>query len=209
MSGCRKSLVALAAGVLVMLTAGKAWSGDNPPGQASGDGQSGSSASPLAAPELNKQNVERMIVEALVILNKSKDTFRVASAKLPDLIKDNREFRRLDREVELCRDEIYPAVASGEKLKDNPHLLRDAVRMYIAMRILEQRSLRLSDHLSTIEGGSPLSMQVFDMANKVGRINLRLQPYFLRLVDAYQAQTPEGSVEDYMHWQGQQTGPVL
>lgn len=165
----------------------------------------------VPAPSYSKQDVQALVGEALNVLAKAKDVLRVTSSKLPDLITDNREFRRFDREVELCRDETYPAVASAGKLKDSPHLLRDAMRMYIAMRICEQRCLRLSDHLSTLpaQGASQLATQTFDVANRLGRINLKLQPFIIRLLDAYQSEAPAGRIEDYL-WQGTQVqGPVL
>jgi predicted RNA-binding Zn ribbon-like protein len=165
----------------------------------------------IAAPGYSKQDVQNLLAEALNVLAKAKDVLRITSSKLPDLVTDNREFRRFDREVELCRDETYPAVSSAGKLKESPHLLRDAVRMYITMRICEQRCLRLSDHLSSVQaqGASQLSAQVFDVANRLGRVNLKLQPYFIRLIDTYQAEAPAGRVEDDL-WQGTQVqGPVL
>lgn len=179
------------------------------PGSAAG--QDNASSAPPPSAGLSKPAVIALLSESLNVMGKAKDVLRLTSAKLPDLVPDVREFRRFDREVELARDEIYPAVTSATKLKDNPNLLRDAVRMYLALRILEQRCLRLSDHLGTISGGSQTSLSIVELANKLGRINLKLQPYVFRLVDAYQAESSSGHVEENMQWQGvpQTQGPVL
>lgn len=159
---------------------------------------------------LGKKETLAVIAESAATLNKAKAVLRLAGTKLPDLVSDNREFRRLDRQIEICRDDLFPALASAEKLKEEPDGLRDAVRLVVNMRVLEQHCLRLSDRLGLVQNAQAgqLATQIVDIANRVGRMNLKLQPYFYRLVDVYQSAAAEDKVDSGMHWE-ETASPVL
>ena len=157
-------------------------------------------------PDLSKKQVKVLIEESLTTLAKSKDILRFASVKLPDLIEDKQQFRNIDREIELVRGDVYPAVSAAEKLKNGPQLLREAIRLYGGLRVFEQRLILLGERLGALQNAAaqPLAVQVVDLANRVGRLNLKLQPYVYKLIDAYQSAAPEGKVEAGMEWDSTQ-----
>ncbi|HEY9871077.1 MAG TPA: hypothetical protein V6D08_18065 [Candidatus Obscuribacterales bacterium] len=163
---------------------------------------------------LSRKDALALIEESAAVLTKGQQILRFASVKIPNLVTDNLKFRRLDRELENCRAETYPALDAAERLKSRPQNLRELVRLYVGLRLLEERLMPLSEHLAGVGNPSanPLSVQIVDLANKVARVALRLHPYVYRVVDAYQSQASDVKVDINLGWAGDESevqGPGL
>jgi hypothetical protein len=150
-----------------------------------------------AKSSLTRKELDAVLDESLRWLTRAKDLLRIASVKLPDLIKDNVRFRLVDRALELCREETYPAVAAGERLKKNPRLLRSNIQFYTGMRLLQLRCLVLSERLQcppTPETAN-MSTQMLDLSNKFGTLTLKLHPYVYKVVDSYESTAPAARID--------------
>jgi hypothetical protein len=163
---------------------------------------------------LSRKDALALIDESVAVLTKGQQILRFASVKIPNLVTDNLQFRRLDRELENCRAETYPALDAAERLKSRPQNLRELVRLYVGLRLLEERLMPLSEHIAGVGSASAtaLSVEIVDLANKVARVALRLHPYVYRVVDAYQSQASDVKVDINLGWaadEDQVQGPGL
>lgn len=146
---------------------------------------------------ITRKEFDAQIDESLKWLNKAKELLRLASVRLPELIKDTSRFRTVDKAIELCREETYPAVAAAERLKKNPRALRSIVQLYTGMRLLQLRCVVLSERLScppTPETAN-MSTQMMDLSNYFGRVTLKLHPYVYKVVDTYETSAPSARIE--------------
>jgi len=159
---------------------------------------------PQKPPPLAKSDALGLLDESIKTVKKGQEILRFVSVKLPGLTTDNYNFRRIDKQLELCRGETYPALDAAERLKTRPQNLRDLVRLYLSLRILEERLMLLSDHLLSVgnQSATPLSVQVIDLSNRIGRLSLKVNPYVYKVVDAYQAAAPELKVDMNLGWAG-------
>lgn len=155
-----------------------------------------------AQPAEGRKEAVGLIDESQRTLSRGQDVLRFASVKLAGLVTDNLKFRKLDRELENARQEFYPALNACEKLKSRPQNLREMVRLYVGLRLLEERLNLVSAHFSLIESPAarPLSVQIMDLSNKVGRLALKLHPLVYKVIDAYQAAAPNTQVEINLKW---------
>lgn len=151
-----------------------------------------------------KSDAKTLLDESIKIVKKGQEILRFASVKLPGLTTDNYNFRRLDKQLEHCRSMTYPALDAAERLKDRPQNLRELVRLYLSLRILEERLMLLSDHLLSVgnQSANPLSVQIVDLANRIGRVSLKVNPYVYKVVDAYTAAAPGMKVDLNLGWAG-------
>ena len=151
-----------------------------------------------------KSDALKLLDASIMTVKKGQEILRFISVKLPGLTTDNYNFRRLDKQVENCRGETYPALDAAEHLKTRPQNLHELVRLYLSLRILEERLLLLSDHLLSVgnQSATPLSVQVIDLSNRVGRISLKINPYVYKVVDAYQSAAPDLKVDMNLGWSG-------
>jgi len=161
-------------------------------------------ATPQKPPAFAKTDALGLIDESIRTLKKGQEVLRFISVKLPGLTTDNYNFRRLDKQLENCRGETYPALDAAERLKARPQNLRDLLRLYLSLRILEERLMLLSDHLLAAgsQSATPLSVQVIDLSNRIGRVSLKVNPYLYKVVDAYQAAAPDLKVDMNLGWAG-------
>lgn len=149
-----------------------------------------------------RKDVVNLIDETTTSLQKGQAVLRFASVKLPSLITDNVKFRKLDHELEDCRQEFYPALNAAERLKPKPQNLRELVRLYVGLRLVEERLKFVSDQLSALDNAHarPLAVQIMDTSNKVGRIAMRLHPIVYKVIDAYTAAAPDTKVQINLQW---------
>jgi hypothetical protein len=150
-----------------------------------------------AKSSINRKELDAHIDESIKWLNKAKELLRLASVRLPDLIKDTSRFRTVDRAIELCREETYPAVAAAERVKKNPRALRSLVQLYLGMRLLQLRCVVLSERLScppTPETAN-MSTQMMDLSNYFGKVTLKLHPYVYKVVDSYETSAPSAKID--------------
>jgi hypothetical protein len=164
----------------------------------------GEEATPQKPPPFSKTDALGLVDESIKTIKKGQEVLRFVSVKLPGLTSDNYNFRRLDKQLEHCRGETYPALDAAERLKTRPQNLRELLRLYLSLRILEERLMLLSDHLLSLgdQSATPLSVQVVDLSNRVGRLSLKVNPYLYRVVDAYQAAAPDLKVDMDLGWAG-------
>jgi hypothetical protein len=158
-----------------------------------------------AKSSLTRKEADAILNESLTWLNRAKDLLRIASARLPELIKENVRFRDVDRAVELCREETYPAVAAAERLKKNPRLLRSNIQLYTGMRLLQLRCLVLSERLGcppTPETAN-MSTQMLDLSNRFGRLTLKLHPYVYKVIDSYESAAPSARIDSMIPLEGE------
>jgi hypothetical protein len=150
-----------------------------------------------AKSSLTKKEVDALLDDSIKWLNKSKDLLRIASVRLPDLIKDNARFRLIDRALELCREETYPAVAAAERLKKSPRLLRSNVQLYTGMRLLQLRLMVLSERLQCPAAPETANMatQMIDLSNQFGKLTLKLHPFIYKIVDSYETAAPSARID--------------
>jgi len=161
---------------------------------------------------LSKRQVVAIVQEALLFTIRAKDALRLVSVKLPTLSADNLKFRKLDRELDRAQEEVYPATNAAEKLKTAPQNLREAIRLYLSLMVVQERCLPLAGDLNSLEqpAATSLAVQVTDVANTAGRLSLRLHPYVYRLIDAYLSAAPPTKVQVNMQWMDEETqGPAL
>src|SRR5262245_37916867 len=82
-----------------------------------------------AKSSLTKKEMDALLDDSIKWLNKAKELLRLASVRLPEIVKDTTRFRSVDRAIETCREETYPAVAAADRLKKNPRALRSVVQL--------------------------------------------------------------------------------
>lgn len=163
---------------------------------------------PKEKPQFTKKEITELIDSSLATLNKGKDILRFASVKLPALVTDNERFRKIDRHIELCREETYPAVNAAEKLKKNPRLLRENMRLYMGMRLLALRCMILSDRLGDNANAAAMSAQIMDLSAKYTRLTLKLHPWVYKVINVYEAAAPQAKVESGLPLEGEES-PAL
>ncbi|MBI4532904.1 MAG: hypothetical protein HY711_03070 [Candidatus Melainabacteria bacterium] len=156
----------------------------------------------LPESKFGKKEAIVLVGESARTLRSAQDTLRLVSVKLPSLVSDNLLFRKLDKEIENARDETYPGISASERLKDQPQNLRETVRLYLGLRLLEERLIALADHLGALNNPSArqLALQIMEFANKVGRHALKMHPYVYKVIDAYQAAAPPNKVDINLQW---------
>lgn len=175
------------------------------PTQAEPNAESGPAHAPQSS-SFSQEEVASQITLAQSTLVKAQDILRFASVKLPSLISDNEKFRAADKSIEMCREESYPAENAAVKLKTEPRRLRDLLRLYMGIRFLQLRCVVLGNQLSGEPNAAALSNQILDLSNKLGQVNLKLQPFVKKVVDAYDASVPDNKLDNILPWQDSGSG---
>lgn len=136
----------------------------------------------------DKTQLEKRLKETRETLNKVREEIIATSSSMEKLTQKFSRFQQINAQLELIKDDAVTASNTVDKLYYQPQSLKDCMRLYVKLSVLEQRMLVLKEKLKRLETQEAMKTanKWSDLAVKVASANFALFPYFSGLIYSYE-----------------------